>query len=253
MNKFFLIIILYCNLSLCLNAQNKENIQVEYQIFNNTDSPNTLFATLFTDKKITIFFEKYSTQAFDLENSEGVVTRKPLNLFEPYTKIDHINKKVFLFEPINSINYLVEDNYTKLEWEISDETKEIAAYECVKATTNFRGRKWVAWFTPEIPLPYGPWKFHGLPGLIIEAYDIEGVYTMRAVKIEFKRDNIFDKDFTKLYKTKNNEPISYKEFLKNYQEYLENTRAEIQSEMKHIKFLPTPPRKTKELKFEWEE
>lgn len=32
-----------------------------------------------------------------------------------------------------------------------------------KATCDFAGRKWIAWFTTEIPIQDGPYKFYGLP------------------------------------------------------------------------------------------
>ena len=47
----------------------------------------------------------------------------------------------------------------------------ILGYTCHKATTRFRGRDYVAWYTEEIPLSYGPYKFRGLPGLITCIYD----------------------------------------------------------------------------------
>jgi len=67
--------------------------------------------------------------------------------------------------------YFIKDSAINIGWEISTETKKIVRFSCTKATANFRGRSYVAWFTTDIPLPYGPWKLMGLPGLIIEAYD----------------------------------------------------------------------------------
>ena len=32
---------------------------------------------------------------------------------------------------------------------MSDSTKNILVYECVKATTDFHGRKWTVWFSPD--------------------------------------------------------------------------------------------------------
>jgi len=59
------------------------------------------------------------------------------------------------------------------EWKIKEETKSIKDYKVQKATTTFAGRDYIAWFAPEIPISDGPYKFNGLPGLILEIYDTE--------------------------------------------------------------------------------
>jgi GLPGLI family protein len=60
-----------------------------------------------------------------------------------------------------------------LNWQLSSETKKIGDFLCKKATVFFRGRNYTAWYTTKIAIPYGPWKLHGLPGLIVEAYDTD--------------------------------------------------------------------------------
>ena len=57
----------------------------------------------------------------------------------------------------------------------------VCGYPCLKATMSYGGRNWEAWYTEEIPSSYGPWKFAGLPGLIMKVNDDKGVHTFTAV------------------------------------------------------------------------
>ena len=54
------------------------------------------------------------------------------------------------------------------DWEFFPDTMNILGYVCQLARTSFRGRNYEAWFTLEIPISKGPWKFSGLPGLILK-------------------------------------------------------------------------------------
>lgn len=74
----------------------------------------------------------------------------------------------------------------KPEWEIGDSIINILGYECIKATTVFRGRTWTAFFSPEIPIPDGPWKLCGLPGMILKAYDKKNEYCYEAIALNTK-------------------------------------------------------------------
>ena len=66
--------------------------------------------------------------------------------------------------------FMYEDDMN-IDWTILPERKQLFGYSSQKATTTFRGRTWEAWFTGQIPISDGPWKFHGLPGLILEVSD----------------------------------------------------------------------------------
>ena len=59
----------------------------------------------------------------------------------------------------------------EIEWTLRDGTREVIGYDCRRATCRFRGRDYEAWYTEELPLATGPWKFHGLPGLILAVND----------------------------------------------------------------------------------
>jgi len=67
-------------------------------------------------------------------------------------------------------------------WKLVDESKTIQSFNCRKAEVNYNGRNWTAWYTTDIPLAYGPYKFTGLPGLIIKISDENGDYDFELVK-----------------------------------------------------------------------
>lgn len=67
-------------------------------------------------------------------------------------------------------------------WKLINESKIINTINCKRAEVTFKGRNWIAWYSPEIPLPYGPYKFSGLPGLIVKITDDKGDYDFELVK-----------------------------------------------------------------------
>lgn len=63
-----------------------------------------------------------------------------------------------------------EEPLGEISWKIeSDSVRNILGYDCIMAESDYHGRHWRAWFTPEIPVSDGPWKLRGLPGLILLA------------------------------------------------------------------------------------
>ena len=71
-----------------------------------------------------------------------------------------------------------------MQWTLESEKQTICDYQCQRATCHWRGRDYEAWFTSAIPLKSGPWKFGGLPGLIMKIYDTKHLYTWEAVSVE---------------------------------------------------------------------
>lgn len=74
------------------------------------------------------------------------------------------------FTSVENTNVDIEEK-SEIKWEILTETAMIQDYKCQKAKAEFGGRTWEAWFSKDLPFPDGPYKFHGLPGLIVKLVD----------------------------------------------------------------------------------
>lgn len=77
-----------------------------------------------------------------------------------------------------------EEDMPSLEWELTDSVANVLGYPCRSARCRFRGRGWTVFYTEEIPVAEGPWKLHGLPGLIMKATDSKGHYSFECVGIK---------------------------------------------------------------------
>lgn len=97
---------------------------------------------------------------------------------------DLAKNKLKLTDDIAMDSYMYEETIPDFNWQLATDTKEILGYSCRKAVCDFRGRQYTAWFTDEIPVMNGPWKFHGLPGLIMEVEDAENHYKFEIVGIK---------------------------------------------------------------------
>ncbi|MCX8532202.1 GLPGLI family protein [Chryseobacterium luquanense] len=102
-------------------------------------------------------------------------------------------------------NRVLLDNYKvaeerKINWKISSEKQKIGEWNTQKAETDFSGRHWTAWFTSDIPIQDGPYKFHGLPGLIVKLEDKtkSHIFNLQGIKNieELSKDIISDKNIS---------------------------------------------------------
>lgn len=94
---------------------------------------------------------------------------------------DKTNQKTYFKDRIGRDIYSYEED-RPLNWKIESETRKIGEYKVQKAQTDFGGRKWTAWFTTDLPYQDGPYKFGGLPGLIVKVEDDQGDYSFDLMK-----------------------------------------------------------------------
>lgn len=132
---------------------------------------------------------------------------------------DYKTQKSTFKQRIGRDVYSYEEDRT-FDWKILPETVTIGNYKAQKATTQFGGRTWNAWFTTKVPFQDGPYKFSGLPGLIVKVEDESGDYSFdlketkkiaeqanaqeRGNVVKVKR-NDFEKQYAKFVK----DPISF--------------------------------------------
>lgn len=76
-----------------------------------------------------------------------------------------------------------------LNWQILDKVKKEDNVILQLAKTNAYGRVWYAWFSKEIPIDFGPYKFNGLPGLIVSVVDEKNqfIFTLQTFKKKNKK------------------------------------------------------------------
>ena len=120
-------------------------------------------------------------------NPPGHAEYKPLGGLEREYLFRNINDgETMVYRVIAGEHYSYTEPTEMPVWQIQSETKELLGYSCQLASCEFRGRRWYAWFSPDIPINEGPWKLFGLPGLVLEAYDSKKHYAYEAVGLYTK-------------------------------------------------------------------
>lgn len=114
----------------------------------------------------------------------------PLEIFI-FDGKSRVNRRTLMTGPI--LQY--EEDNTPMQWNLTGETSQVGNYQCQKAVTSFGGREWEVWFCTDIPVDGGPYKFSGLPGLILKVSDTEGHFSWNMVGIEKGTWPIYEKQY----------------------------------------------------------
>ena len=148
--------------------------QLQVLLFNKDTSTFQSHEVLRRDSVFSVFHsnkEKYSS----LNDNDEIYTKS----FEyNYIIITQPKSQNIIFKDV--ISDMQPASYTEsvqLKWKLHPEKKIIHSISCQKATTTYGGREWIAWFSTEYNFPYGPYKFYGLPGLIIKIQDSQNHMT----------------------------------------------------------------------------
>lgn len=136
---------------------------------------------------------------------------------------DYKQNKTILYDVIGSDTYAMSD-FSSLSWKIKPETRVILDFKVQLAETSMGGRKWQAWFCPEIPIQDGPYRFKGLPGLILKVEDTHKDHSFVLVGTKsIPEDKIYSPFVNKKTYT-----ISHKSLKDAWKDYVKNPVKSLQ-------------------------
>ena len=144
----------------------------------------------------------------------------------------YVQKNLVSMNITKTVTTLFNDNYSiqineKLDWQILSDKMKIGEFDCQKATVNYGGRNWIAWFTQSISLQEGPYIFNGLPGLIIKISDDHSEYNFSLLRTKNSNKN-------NMFVLRKGKEITWEVFKKIQMDYYTDPYAEIKA--RNIKF-----------------
>ena len=191
----------------------------EYKMVSDRTKPDSLttdYMNLDTDGKKSYFYNstKFETDSAYAAGNEFKVLANAknfdLNLNYSVEK-NQANKTTNFYTNYKGLEIVIPENDFPV-WQLENEYQEIAKMRCQKAITKYKGRNWEAWFTTKIPVSDGPYKFSGLPGLVVKLYDTENQHQFELIQVK-KLDDLY---FKIPKNPKKMQAQKYQELMKNY-------------------------------------
>lgn len=229
--KFYLILFFISSTLLSQQKDYSFGYRLEY-LPDSTDVQNTKVEdfTLFVKNGNSYFvsdnFLKRDSILKSFQKTQGLgfnFSNTPNTKFRSVIIKNSQNKGLILYDNILKYYFSYTEN-PNFNWKLLNEKKKIGNYNCSKAETEYGGRTWIAWYTSEIPIHDGPYKFNNLPGLIVKISDTKNNYNFDLIKVKkssFPNDHIiFSENYLKKHKELSKE--DYLKALRNINENIIN-------------------------------
>nr|WP_262485006.1 GLPGLI family protein [Chryseobacterium sp. T16E-39] len=166
----------------------KSDIQIIYNLEFKSDSTrnikNNEILGLYIGDKQSIFQaeKKYKLDSIIENQKVLILPNRPMFRVNSVIFKDLKKSEVIFTEEVDKIVFGYEEPI-QMKWELLNDKKTILTYNCHNARTSFRGRNYTVWYTKDIAIPDGPYKFAGLPGLILEVYDDQENFHYKLLQI----------------------------------------------------------------------
>jgi len=188
MNKIKIcILIFFCNIAFAqigFNVEFEADYKLDYKEDKQNSQRSTAAFALLINNSSSYFknINKYISDSLIYEKkikSTGDKLKDANRLMQYFTDFNEnigiSGDLIYVSLPIENKVYEYREK-NNIQWEIQKDVKKINGYVCQKAITTKYGRKWIAYFTKDIPFPFGPHKFNNLPGLSVELFDDKNDY-----------------------------------------------------------------------------
>ncbi|WP_083206633.1 GLPGLI family protein [Chryseobacterium sp. CBo1] len=202
------------------NAEDKNDIKTENAYLDISADKSMFYSEnrIKRDSVMRANFQSGGARGFNRDQMESL--RSVINYSIEKNKKD---QKTIYKDRIGRDIYTYEED-RPLNWKILSETTKIGDYKVQKAETDFGGRKWTAWFTTDLPYQDGPYKFSGLPGLVVKAEDSSGDYSFDLMK------NYKIADFPEMNSFGNAMKVKRTDYVKQQEKYKSDPTAFINSQ-----------------------
>lgn len=220
--------------AVCSQDNAMSDVKVEYEVFKILGNTTRKFSsTLLFNASRSLFnykiaaeneaineVQEYGVDEFRLNVNREIVDTLSNSYYYDYGHQDFIRSvqdfnsqnKVFIQEPIQ-----------EQEWEITSDTKKIQSFDCLKATLEYKGNRYIAWFTRDIPTTFGPFEFGQLLGLILELYSEDRKLYLAATKVVYPFKQTMDAPPSHAGYISNSQ---YEELLQKYQDSITSSIEE---------------------------
>ncbi len=197
----FIILIFFCIPCYSQSLEYKYNIEAIYEMISQPDSTNKKsvvkeYMTLLIGERQSLFC---ATQFLVMDSAITAEIKRGnkfgpsfsfLNEFGTHTSLVIFKDDEKIITTDNPCRFITSSIFTyeepkkDISWKVFPDTISLYGIACQKAVTEFGNRQWVAWFASAIPISDGPYKFCGLPGLILNISDVQNYWTFNLVSIK---------------------------------------------------------------------